>query len=454
MKIRSAAKISGILLVLSVLVGGATDHPSASEEPGPGKLVVHEWGTFTSIAGEDGGSLEWRPLAGHSDLPNFVYSRTSTRPQQGAPGTGLRHSIFLKTSLRAKVRMETPVLYFYSDREQVVSVRVDFPQGTITEWYPWARHVGKDIDWRSLGLPPGTRLDRRRGQVTPTVETIDWGRIRIMPDAKVKFPKDKTESHYYPARETDAAPIRIGGSGNLSAADALTLATRAGARLAGTPKNYQYEKFLFYRGVGNFTLPLSVRLAGDRVILKNRGRDPIPAVILFENRDGKVGYHLVETLRHQVAVQRPALDQTIDAVASELEAALIAQGLFEKEARAMLKTWRDSWFEEGLRVFYIVPRARTDTILPITIDPKPEKLVRVLVGRTEIITPRMERMIWNLAARLGDESAKGSEAAHKALQKYGRFAAPVIRRLLAQTMNPTVKARLEALIASPSKPNP
>ncbi|HYO91632.1 MAG TPA: hypothetical protein VEQ40_08350, partial [Pyrinomonadaceae bacterium] len=25
------------------------------------RLIVHEWGTFTSIAGKDGVSLEWRP---------------------------------------------------------------------------------------------------------------------------------------------------------------------------------------------------------------------------------------------------------------------------------------------------------------------------------------------------------------------------------------------------------
>ncbi len=35
---------------------------------------------------------------------------------------------------------------------------------------------------------------------------------------------------------------------------------------------------------------------------------------------------------------------------------LIAQGLYQDEAQAMLETWRDSWFEEGSRLLYIVPR--------------------------------------------------------------------------------------------------
>ena len=43
--------------------------------------------------------------------------------------------------------METPVLYFYPDRAMNVSVRVDFPHGRITEWYPSAQMVGSSIDW-------------------------------------------------------------------------------------------------------------------------------------------------------------------------------------------------------------------------------------------------------------------------------------------------------------------
>ena len=100
-------------------------------------LVVHEWGTFTSIAGEKGVSVEWRPLAGKSDLPSFVYtSRDATS------GRGFRSGKpCLKCSLEALIRMETPVLYFYTDRETSLSVRVDFPTGQITEWYPRARLV-------------------------------------------------------------------------------------------------------------------------------------------------------------------------------------------------------------------------------------------------------------------------------------------------------------------------
>src|SRR5882724_1054732 len=89
------------LLACSLFAGGLS---GPSED-----LVVHEWGTFTSIAGPDGNALEWLPANRSSDLPSFVCRFRD------------------KISIRGTVRMETPVLYFYSSRETDVSVKVNFP---------------------------------------------------------------------------------------------------------------------------------------------------------------------------------------------------------------------------------------------------------------------------------------------------------------------------------------
>src|SRR5882724_8920154 len=91
---------------------------STANDPGP--FTAHEWGTFTSIAGPDGRAVEWMPQAGPSDLPCFV-----------------QRSLFnVKGSLTGTVRMETPVLYFYTDRAITVDVSVRFRDGLITEWFP------------------------------------------------------------------------------------------------------------------------------------------------------------------------------------------------------------------------------------------------------------------------------------------------------------------------------
>src|SRR5881296_137546 len=206
-----------LLVVLSILVTGIfavtlkLRQLSNAASTQKDRLIVHEWGTFTSIAGKDGVALEWRPLNGASDLPKFVYTIQNH-------DEGLRHEP--KANLTAAVRMETPVLYFYSAGETDVSVRVDFPKGKITEWYPQARSVNT---------------------------SIDWGRLKVMPGAAFNLPVAYSDnSRYYAARETDSAPIQVCGTNG---------------------KSVQQEKFLFYRGVGTFDLPLSVKLEGETVVL-------------------------------------------------------------------------------------------------------------------------------------------------------------------------------------------
>lgn len=355
-----------VLLIAAALTSAATIF-DAKQPSSPNKLVVHEWGTFTSVSSADGQRQQWSPLTGPSDLPGFVYR--SKQQTQFAKDNCVKCGW-------AFVRMETPVLYFYSDRETSVSVNVGFPKGSITEWYPQASQVGSGINWANF---------------------------TVMPGAVANFPTEKAESHYYPARETDAAPIKLGA---------------------------EHEKFLFYRGVGNFDLPIIAKLAGDQVKVKNSGREELPSVILFENRGGRIGWRILNSLKGETTMVRPELGQSIDSLRCDLEKALVAEGLYEKEAAAMVKTWRDSWFEEGLRVFYTLPRRATDAILPITIKPEPTELARVLVGRVEIITPEMELAIQSSAKKFFEGTAESRAEAIKTLQPYGRFAEPTLRRLM------------------------
>jgi hypothetical protein len=382
--------VIAIIGVIGFKLSGRLGQAAQKFLPKDNHLVVHEWGTFTSIAGKDGVALEWRPLNGSTDLPGFVHTI-----QEG--DKGLRHPS-LKADLAATVRMETPVLYFYSDNEMAVSVKVDFPKGKITEWYPQARDVGTGID---------------------------WGRLKVMPGAAVNLPVEYKESHYYPARETDSAPVQV---------------------CATEGKLAQQEKFLFYRGVGTFDLPVSVKLEADKVVLKNPGKDEIAHLILFENRDGKIGYRVIDGFTGETTIERPPLDKNIESLLYDLKVMLVASGLYEKEAAAMIKTWRNSWFEEGMRVFYILPRQATDAVLPITIDPTPTELVRVLVGRAEVITPEMEKSVQRQVNLLHAPSAKVREDAARAIRKYGRFSEPILKRILETEKDSSIRHRIQQLI--------
>lgn len=343
----------------------------------PDGLTVHEWGTFTSVAGEDGSAIEWSTLDCRDDLPRFV----------NVFGAGF------KFGLRGTVRMETPVMFFYSPSHVEAHVKVTFPNGLMTEWYPRARYeiYQKSKDGEMSQLPPtlnGIDLSMRR-----VTGTIEWTEVQVEPDAAPKLPVENAPSRYYAARATNAAPLTVGE---------------------------QHEKFLFYRGVARIPVPLSVRLERDgRIAVQNGVSVPVPVAILFENRGGRVGFREAGAIADSVMVDRPALDGSIAVLRSRLESALVGQGLYPAEAQAMLSTWQDSWFEEGSRLIYILSSTTVDGILPLQVDPAPAQTARVFVGRIEIVTPETERSV-EQAIGNGDGSV---------LDRYGRFLDPILTRI-------------------------
>ena len=112
----------------------------------------------------------------------------------------------------------------------------------------------------------------------------------------------------------------------------------------------------------------------------------------------------------------------------------------------MVATWRDSWFEEGLRVFYVVPRALTDKTLPLYIDPKPASLVRVLVGRTEVITPEMEQAIQRQLEPLNDAAPDLHSVTMQVIRSHGRFAEPILKEMMEKTSNERLRNYLSQII--------
>jgi hypothetical protein len=350
-----------ICFFVLILLTTALARPSTNDHT---EVTVHEWGTFTSVAGEDGMPVPWANFTASQDLPCFVYNFGGTK--WSVPGT---------------VRMETPVLYFYGSSESSENVKVSFPKGTITEWYP------KESQIRQNNL-------------------LEWQNVKISPKASPEFPQEQGTSHYYAARDTDAAPLQVGS---------------------------QSEKFLFYRGVGTFPLPLSAQTTSDgKVLVKNLGSQPVNGVILFDNHAGKRRNALVGALNDEATVNLESLQNNWAGLLMDLERVLISQGLYQKEARAMIETWRDSWFEDGTRLLYIVPRQSVDGILPLDIKPSPAEISRVFVGRMEIITPSTQQ---DVRQALASNDRAG-------LEKYGRFLSVISNRI-------GVKSTLIDAVSSP-----
>lgn len=361
-----------------------------SQEPVDSSLSVHEWGTFTSIAGAKGEAVSWLPQAEKDDLPNFVEHLRNNRFKGGLQGT---------------VRMETPVIYFHSTYPTTVSVHVGFAQGLLTEWYP---HATTPLTPRQVS---GPILDLRssRGE-------LSWNFISVDPNDTQNFPKEKPASRYYAARQTSASSLSVKSS-------------------AGQ----QHEKFLFYRGVASFSAPVcAVPMNNGRIFVSNLSQKPIPQAILFERRGNRLGYRSLGAVQNSLIADPLELTADMNSLSRHLEKTLIEQGLYGDEARAMLQTWNDSWFEEGTRLLYIVPRSFVDSILPLTINPTPARTTRVFVGRMEIVTPATGRAV-ETAFASGD---------HATLGKYGRFLAPILQIMIARSHDEARKRQLAKYLNS------
>lgn len=362
--------LAGGLLALS-LTGWTTDEQHTAPD-----LTVHEWGTFTAIAGKDGRAVEWLPLR----LPRFP--PTTDMP----PFVEHINSVNFKLGLRGTIRMETPVLYFYSPRDLTVSAKVSFAKGLITEWYPHAARV------QPAGVLTDTNLSR-----LSVDGRIEWNRVAVSPNLLSEFPSEVQPNRYYAARETSSSPLRV---------------------QAGTVE--QREKFLFYRGVSASLLPISARLTSDgKLVVESLTGEEIPNAVLFERRGERVGYLVTGVLADRTTVDPPVLNGSVDSLCGDLEEILVGQGLYRDEAHAMIETWKDSWFEEGSRLIYIIPSVFIDKVLPLTIDPMPGQIVRVFVGRLEIVTPATAVAV-KTALVHNDEATLG---------KYGRFLEPILQTL-------------------------
>lgn len=332
----------------------------AADTPG---FTLHEWGTFTSVSGSDGVLLPGLQREEEA-LPGFVYQHD---------GMTYRPKGYARPLHNVTIKLETPVIYFYTDQPFSAHVQVGFNGGSISQWFP-NRSGGETpppIKISPNGLLVGGDIDF----ATPYHGSIEWN-VQVIPpsidDSATVFKPYETLTWTCP-RQADSALVR----------------TADGAA----------EKFLFYRGVGNFTLPVKFTLPDDRTLqIENDSDAAIPAVLIFNHPQyDMASFTLLNSMAagEKRSVELPDPTATTNwehEVYITMRAELIKAGLYPKEADAMLQTWWGSYFERpGLRAFWIVPGTFTSAVLPMAVAPAPQKETRVLVGRSELLTPSFER---------------------------------------------------------------
>ena len=375
----AAMKIPVILLLLTGTV-------SAQKAP---DYTLHEWGTFTTVSGSDGGLLPGLQRE-EEGLPPFVHSHEGMEnlgDVTGNPDGSVSIKGWIRPLKNVTVKMETPVIYFYTKEPFQAKVSVGFDGGSISQWYPersggetppayaptesagTAKIAGFQIG--GAGYPRGAAIDFAKGYQG----SINWNVAVTPPDDEdsAKIFRGGENASWLHQRQTDSALVQ--------AADGTS------------------EKFLFYRGVGRLDLPVVFRMKSDRSLeIENRGDAPVPGLLVYEmGSGGAVRFRVFDALASgkSTVVDLSKLEANANwhrPVYAALTKVLMEAGLFRKEADAMLQTWWRSYFERpGLRVFWLVPGAFTEKILPLSVEPPPGRMARVLVGRAEILTPDFEK---------------------------------------------------------------
>jgi hypothetical protein len=322
--------------------------------------TAHEWGTFTTLSGSDGILLPGLHID-EERLPEFTYGHVDIYTGEGAgdeKGFATQYQLSNVT-----VKMETPVIYFYATQGLDVNVKVGFPKGAISQWYP-KRTSGE-------GLPSDLKIDFAK----PFNGSIEWD-ATISPDINspaYTTPEDQLTSTWTAPRETDANRVTV---------------------------NDQVEKYLFYRGVANFGLPVKTSYVNGKLLIENTGAQNIPYVFVIEKKAGqtepKIWWTGNVSANQSVTVNPQPTATGFTSGLQEFQAALVQAGLYDKEAAAMLKTWDKSYFHtDGIKVFWILPEQLTNEILPLTLTPAPESLKRVLVARSEVLSPEFEAELKN-----------------------------------------------------------
>ena len=374
----------------------------------PGGLVVHEWGTFLAMNGSDGVTLDGMYHEEHA-LPAFVHARS-------------RDELKLRTS---NLKGETPVVYVYSERPMRVQVEVGFPNGLWTQWYPQAEFVGPSL------VQSGSLPHARNGR-------IGWA-IDVVPPTRANpvLPAAPSDALWNYARNVDAAYV------------VATDSTRPGNTM-------EWERFLFYRGLGEARLPLDLSTnRGGRLTCGSDLIEGLRDIYLIRVEHNRGVYRHLPSLGcgDQIADVVPTMEksQSVDrfaaALGDDLAARLVAHGLYAKEARAMVNTWRTSYFmSDGIRVLFVLPQSWTDRFIPMRIAPRPDEIVRVMVGRIELLTPERERDAEKAISNLRSPDPTVREHAFATLREQGRYVEPIVRRTMLSSNEERVRQLCRRLL--------
>jgi hypothetical protein len=404
--------------------------------PSEEDLGVHEWGVFTiyndAKYANAGRKAEW------ATLPEGFYRQFPTQRLHWVPAA-----------------WDKPIIYFHTGRESVkVEVEVSFTDGAPVVWWPAANSPTDDSSgkrpreakagplfrklcwtvWLGKKVPGLTEGPNARGGMVDVEETE-------LPDkCWLKEARAVKEAALVTAIGTDPDPSKA---------------------FPWTAARLETERFIYYDGLmpaPDFLRCVEASPDGANVTLKNSAGFALQDLFIVDRRGGNSGpvrFAHVEKVEPgaevKVDLNEVAAKDWPGAGETALSAALEKTGLLKSEVQAMVSIWRQGFFlSEGLTGFYLLPQAEYDRMLPLSVKPKPARVLRVGIARHSHLEgePAISKRAAELIAELDSDSGDTRDAATNALAEMGPVAFRLVREALEKTDSPEVKKRCTQILDS------
>jgi hypothetical protein len=381
-----------------------------ADEPAKGQAkgyTLHEWGVFSAYQNVDLANADMR--AEWDSMPTFIYGQV---PGRNVP--------------TAAVPVRKPVIYFHAVEALNVKLRVDFPEGGMPAvWWPATsepavipRNIAvvqpparqRHLVWQLRLKEPFT--DRKIAGALQPVDDGSW--IKSLRDV-----------------EADDVHAWVGGAGYA----------------------YEREKFVYYDGLMPRGKWAEVTATKDKVRVRNQGDQPLFDVTAIDLRpNGTIRVARLEKLDSGATVDALEFKETDKAAwpsagMDSLVKQLTTAGLNKDEAVALGKVWQRDFFQtEGLTVFYRLPQAEYERLLPLKAEPAPRETVRVGLILHPHCEPGLAEQVAALVKEMESSEFDKREQAQKKLEELGRPAMGHLLRLRNSPVSLDLKQRLNAIV--------
>jgi hypothetical protein len=403
-----------LLLLLAGAVGllWAADGKNPNEEPIKG-FLIHEWGVWRVHDDIEMANADMR--AQWDELPAFVYGQTTTRD-------------FPRHWDQPIMTVTKPVLFFHAPAAMQADLRVGFPTGVPAVWWPATENPA----YQGLGYT----IDGQPRKTEKVATFLEWklGLKRPhWPVVQAPSVKELSTPHWMQTLrdvKCDDVYVSVGERG----------------------RTMEREKFVYYDGLLPRIKALSIKVDKEKVALKNQEKFAVFDLWIIDNRDaakprvGRLsrldggGAKAVE-----LDVQKEA--RWLEDAGKTLTAQLKDAGLNEDEAASLTTIWNADFFQSaGVTLFYRVPQEEYDRLLPLTVKPRPEKIVRVGLVQQIPFEQELADRVARLVQQLDDDEFTRREAAQQELAKLGPVALGYLQRLKAKLTTPEPKRRVDELL--------